>query len=568
MPKPDTHYVIVWIIALLLSIGAHPAAKSAKPTRPDKPAIASAHPLATEAGFAILEQGGNAFDAAVAVAATLAVVEPFGSGLGGGGFFLLHRAKGNTALMLDARETAPLAASENMYLDADGQVQSELSKQGPLSAGIPGIPAALEHLAQHYGKLPLATSLAPAIAAARDGFAVSERYQHLVEMRLSVLQQYPAAASIFLSDNQVPELGHNIVQPELAQTLTRIAEQGAAGFYTGAIAERLVDGVQAAGGLWSLQDLSEYRVIEREPVQGEYRRMRITSAALPSSGGVVLVNALNILSNYQLDELTSVQRTHVIIEAMRRAYRERAEYLGDSDFVDVPLRRLLNPDYAAGLAASIRLDAATASASLPGGIGKLPAGDNTTHFSVLDRRGNRVAATLSINYPFGSGFVVPATGVLLNNEMDDFAAKPGVPNGYGLVAGRNNPNAIQPGKRMLSSMSPSFIEFEDRIAILGTPGGSRIISMVLLAMLAFYDGADAGTIVALPRFHHQFLPDKVSFEPNAFNHNLRLELQLLGHQLAPMSRQYGNMQVIVWDRNTNTVSAAADPRGEGLAAVR
>lgn len=529
-------------------------------------AIAAAHPLATQAGFEILEDGGNAFDAAVAVAAALAVVEPYSSGLGGGGFFLLHRAGDGLETMLDARETAPAAAKTDMYLDKHGKLIPGISREGPLAAGIPGLPAALTHLAQRYGRLPLNRSLEPAIRYAREGFPVTERYREMAGWRLELLRKYPAAAAIFLQNGTVPVHGYQLAQPELAQTLEKIAQDGAPGFYSGEVAARLLKSVRAGGGIWRARDLENYRVIERTPVRGEYRGMKIVSAPPPSSGGVVLITALNILSNFELPPGRETQRIHLIVEAMRRAYRERAEYLGDTDFVPVPLEKLLNPFYAAGLAAGIRPDRATASAALPGAP-LTAAGSDTTHFSIIDADGNRVAATLSINFPFGSGFVAPGTGVLLNNEMDDFAAAPGVPNGYGLIAGAANPNRIEPGKRMLSSMTPTFLQKDDRIAVLGTPGGSRIISMVLLATLAFYEGATPAQMVALPRFHHQFIPDRIVYEPDAFIPGLEAQLRSLGHELAPMQQPYGNMQVIVSDTR-HALTAAADPRGEGLAVVK
>jgi gamma-glutamyltranspeptidase/glutathione hydrolase len=527
-------------------------------------AVASAHPLATRAGLEILAAGGNAFDAAVAVTAALAVVEPYSSGIGGGGFYLLHRADDGFEVMIDARETAPERAAAGMYLDKDGNVVPGLSKNGPLAAGIPGVPAALEHLAEHYGKLPLRESMAPAIRYAREGFPVTDRYRLLAGYRADILRRYAEATKVFLDEGRIPDEGFIIVQPDLAATLTAIAENGAAGFYKGAVADKLVDGVRHVGGIWQLSDLAGYRVIEREPVYGRYHDMKITGAALPSSGGIVLIDMLNILAQYDLDNAAPAQRVHLIVEAMRRAYRDRAEYLGDTDFVDVPVERLINPYYAAGQAAGIRLDKATPSALLPGAPAS-QAGADTTHFSIIDHQGNRVAATLSINLPFGSGYMPPGTGVLLNDEMDDFAAKPGVPNAYGLVAGKNNPNAIAPGKRMLSSMSPTFLETGDRIAVVGTPGGSRIITMVLLAALDFYRGGDAARMVALPRFHHQFLPDYISFEPEAFNHDTRLELQLRGHTLKAMDRRYGNMQVVIFNKKNKTFDVASDPRGEGSA---
>ena len=558
--------IISVVVFCFIISAAHASKTEAEFTATHKSAIASAHPLATQAGREILEAGGNAFDAAIAVAASLAVVEPYSSGLGGGGFFLLHRNKDGFETMIDARETAPLKASSDMYLDKQGNAISSASKNGPIAAGIPGIPAAFEHLAKKYGRLPLKESLAPAIRYAKEGFTVTERYRLLTGYRLKLLQQNPSAAAIFLQNGELPDAGFLVTQSDLADVFTVIAENGAKAFYQGDIAKKLVKGVNKQGGIWTLGDLESYTVIERPPVRGQYRDMQITGAALPSSGGIVLIDTLNILANYDLKRFDRAQQVHLIVEAMRRAYRDRAEFLGDSDFVDVPVDRLIHPYYASGQAASIRLDKATASTALPGAAVN-PVGDDTTHFSIIDSEGNRVAATLSINFPFGCGYVAPGTGILLNNEMDDFAAKAGVPNGYGLVAGADNPNSIQPGKRMLSSMSPTFVETKGRIAVIGTPGGSRIISMVLQAVLQFHDGASAETIVATPRFHHQFLPDQIMYEPGTFVVDTQRELQLRGHQLREHERPYGNMQVVIFDKQTSDLHAASDPRGEGSALV-
>ena len=551
----------VYSILLALLLACH---ASAQPL-PPQAAIASAHPVATAAGFKILAAGGNAFDAAVAVSATLAVVEPYSSGIGGGGFWLLHRATDGKQVMIDGRETAPLAARRDMYLDKAGEVIPGLSVDGALAAGIPGEPAALEHIAKHYGRLPLARSLAPAIRAAREGFVVTPHYQRMVQFRLKALQASPAAAAVFLVDNAVPPLGHLIKQADLANTLQALAQQGRAGFYSGAVAKRLLRGVKAAGGIWTARDLQHYQVIERSPIIGQYRAYRIVSASPPSSGGVALVTMLNILERYRLDHMTWLQRQQVVVEAMRRAYRDRAEYLGDPDHVAVPVARLTDKGYARQLQRSINLRQATPSITL-GQSAETGSGNHTTHFSILDTEGNRVAATLSINYPFGSGFMPPGTGVLLNDEMDDFSAKPGTPNVYGLVGAEAN--AIAAGKRMLSSMSPTFVESEQGVAILGTPGGSRIITMVLQGILGYTEGKDAHTIVSSPRYHHQYLPDRIFYEPGAINEAQVDVLQSMGHELKQLERPYGNMQVVIWNKQSNTVSAASDPRGEGQAQVK
>ncbi|MCF6281292.1 MAG: gamma-glutamyltransferase [Candidatus Polarisedimenticolaceae bacterium] len=531
--------------------------------RPASNAIASAHPLATQAGREILDAGGNAFDAAITVSAVLAVVEPYSSGIGGGGFWLLHRASDGFEVMLDGRERAPLAAHRDLYLGTDGKVVAGLSVDGALAAGIPGEPAALVHLAENYGRLPLKQTLASAIKFAREGFPVDEYYRKMAKWRLKQLQRSPAAAEQFLSKNELPAVGKLILQPDLANTLQALAKHGAAGFYSGAVAKKLVDGVRAAGGIWRLEDLRDYRIVEREPIRFRYGQMDITSAAPPSSGGIVLAIMLNILEKMDLDSYQGADRKHLIIEAMRRAYQERARYLGDADFVDFPQQRLISPAFAAELAQDININKATI--SQPFIEPKVNEGQDTTHFSILDREGNRVSATLSINYPFGSAFVPPGTGVLLNDEMDDFSSQPGTPNVYGLVGGEAN--AIAPGKRMLSSMTPTFTRSEQGVAILGSPGGSRIISMVLHGILSQAAGEGPSGWVVQPRFHHQYLPDEVQFEPGALSASEIKELRARGHHLKPLTSEYGNMQGIHWDKRSGKVTAASDPRGIGSATV-
>jgi gamma-glutamyltranspeptidase/glutathione hydrolase len=532
---------------------------------PHKGAVASAHPLASEAGQQMLARGGNAFDAAIAVAAALAVVEPTSSGIGGGGFYLLHRTADGLDTMIDAREKAPGAASRDMYLDAQGNPIEHASTAGPLAAAIPGEPAAFEYLARHYGKLPLTVSLAPAIRLAREGFPLYERLRGAIEFKRAALLHSPDAARVFLTaSGDVPPLGALIKQPELAETIEAIAAQGAAGFYTGRIARDLVDGVRAGGGIWTLQDLAAYRVVERKPLIGEYHGARIVSASPPSSGGVALLDALDILSGYDLKALDSATRKHLVVEAMQRAYRDRAVYLGDPDFVTMPIPELTSQDYAAGQRTSIRTDKAMPSDFLPG-IETAPVGQDTTHFSVLDAQGNRVAATITINLFFGSGDMVPKTGVLLNDEMDDFSIKPGTPNSFGLVG--NAENAIAPNKRPLSSMTPSFIETPRGLMIIGSPGGSYIISMVILGTLDYLDGMSAEQIVTEPRYHHQYLPDIVEYEKGAFTDSEVARLQAMGHKLEVGGRRWGNMQVITWDFASGKVEAASDPRGVGAGLV-
>lgn len=551
--------------AFVLTVGVFfSVALYANPSiKPQEQAVASAHPAATQAGIDVLNQGGNAFDAAVAVSAALAVVEPFGSGIGGGGFWLLHRESDGFQVMVDGREVAPLKADRDMYLDKQGEPIKNASVNGALAAGIPGLPAALDHLAKKYGKLPLTDSLKPAIELAEKGFLVNEHYRRLAKFRQIALASNPSAEAIFLSNGQVPDLGTVIQQEDLAETLKQLSKQGFDGFYAGEVADKLVQGVQQAGGIWTKEDLKNYRVKERSPVVIDYKHMKVVSAALPSSGGLVLSIALNILEQYDLESLDEATRIHVVVEAMRRAYRDRALYMGDSDFVSVPTTRLTHKSYAHTISKNLSLDTATSSQDISGL--KDIEGNNTTHFSVMDKAGNRVAATLSINYPFGSGFVPAGTGVLLNDEMDDFSIKPGTPNVYGLVGGQAN--AIEAGKRMLSSMSPTFIETNEYIGVMGTPGGSRIISMVLLGILDAEQGHTPESWVNLPRYHHQYLPDVIQHEPGTFKDGMRVKLKEKGHQLKSVGRQYGNMHAILWDKKSNTLMAASDRRGSGLAIV-
>lgn len=468
--------------------------------------------------------------------------------------------------MLDGRERAPAAATRDMYVSEAGVVNRGLAVSGPLAAGIPGEPAALAYLAEHYGRLPLAASLEPAIRLAEEGFAIDEKYRDLLSRFGNFRRMNAEAKRIFLDDGDVPEVGWTLRQPELAATLRALAEQGRDGFYRGAVAERLLAGVRDGGGVWTLDDLAAYEVAVREPIRFRYGPFRIVTAPPPSSGGVALATMLNVLAGYDLTLLDEVTRTHLVIEAMRRAYRDRSIYLGDPDFVDVPVELLTSPAYAAGLRAGIRLDRAMPSDLLPGIATEAEATD-TTHFSLIDSAGNRVAGTLTINLPYGSGFVPPGTGVLLNDEMDDFSAKEGVPNAYGLIGAEAN--AIEPGKRPLSSMTPTFVETDAEVAVLGTPGGSRIITMVLLGVLSFVEGEPVERWVSRPRFHHQYVPDQVSAEPDAFDGGLVAALESLGHAVQVRDRAWGFMNAVHWNRRTGELAAASDPRHAiGLGAVR
>jgi gamma-glutamyltranspeptidase/glutathione hydrolase len=554
----------VALAALLLAPWAALAADAPAPVArvlPKQAAIASANALATDAGLEALRAGGNAFDAAVAVSATLGLVEPESSGLGGGGFFLLHVAQDNREVFVDAREKAPLAATRDMYLDARGAPKPEATVNGPLAAAIPGLPAALVHVSSKYGRLPLATSLAPAIRLARRGWPFGPKNRAMLGFRKDVLAKYPGAARLFLRDGDVPAAGTRMRNPDYARVLEALAAHGHDGFYAGRVARRLVDGVRAAGGIWTLEDLAAYRVVEREPIRVTHRGFTLVTAPPPSSGGPALAELLNVLDGYDYATMERVPRIHLIVEAMRRAYRDRAIYLGDPDFVQVPLALLTDRAYAAGLRASINPERATPSELLPG-IGAGLERVETTHFSIIDAEGNLAAVTQTVNLPYGNAFAVDGTGFLLNNEMDDFSVKPGVPNAFGLVG--EDANAIAPGKRPLSSMTPTFLFGAERVAVIGTPGGSRIITMVLLGLLELMDGESAQAAVELPRFHHQYLPDVIAAEPGALSADEVAALERRGFAVSPAERPWGNMQVAVWDRTTGAVEAGTDPRWKGV----
>ena len=527
-------------------------------------AIASAHPLASEAGHEILKRGGNAFDAAVAVAAALAVVEPYSSGLGGGGFFLLHRAADNKQVMIDARESAPAGVKREHYLDAAGNPVRGATMQGGTASGIPGTPAGLAHLAQRYGTLPLADTLAPAIRLAQGGFAVDGRYARIAKIREGVLRQLPEASRIFLADGQALTQGYVLKQPELAQTLTRLAGEGVPGFYAGPVARALVDSVNAAGGAWQLSDLEHYRVVEREPMRVTYRGATITTAALPSAGGIALTQAFGMLEHLKLAGVSDAESAHTISEVLRRVFRDRMQ-LGDPDHVQVPVAALVDKTYIKQLVTSISSKAATPSDTLGPQQTDKAESYNTTHFSVIDSAGNRVGATLTVNWIFGSGLVAKGTGVLLNNEMDDFTLRADLPNSYRLRG--SAANAIAPGKRPLSSMTPTFVEDERGVLILGAPGGSRIVSMVLLGVLEHLrtPEVDLKRLVAMPRYHHQFWPDRIEVEPEGFNAEWRAALQGKGHAIQQSGRMWGNMQAVFKSKKTGEAQAASDPRGSDVA---
>jgi gamma-glutamyltranspeptidase/glutathione hydrolase len=558
--------VSLLLLAALLSPTPTFAKAPALAQQPPGAVISSGNHLATEAGQEILAKGGNAFDAAVAVSATLSVVEPVSSGLGGGGFFLLHDGRTGKDVMVDARETAPASATPAMYLDSAGQLDRNKAENGPSSAGIPGLPAGLARLAQKYGRLPLSVSLAPAIRLAREGFELYPRLVDSYATRKDVMERYAGTRKVFLADGDPPQMGEKLLQPDLAHTLELLASKGVDGFYRGEIAGKIIADVNKYGGTWTAADLAGYRVKEREPIRIKYRDWDIITAPPPSSGGVVLAEILQILEGWDLAKLDEAHRVHYIVEAMRRAYRDRGVYLGDPDFVKMPIARLTSDKYATGLRASILPDQATPSATLPSGVSPHE-GDNTSSFSIIDGDGNLVAATQTVNLSYGSGMVVDGGGFLLNDEMDDFALRPATPNAYGVIG--YDANAVAPGRRMLSSMSPSFMIGRDKVAVLGAKGGSRIITMVLLGMLGIEQGMSPAQIATMPRYHHQYLPDMIVAEPSAFSVETATTLQTMGYQIRNDPKPWSFfLNAVDWDRRSNTLRGGADPRNpQGSAMV-
>lgn len=530
-------------LCLILFLLLLPAAGRADPAAG---MVVAADKRAAAAGIEMLQQGGNAFDAAAATALALGVVEPGSSGLGGGGLFLLYIAGEDRYVMLDARETSPqLAGHGEIY-------RRQSSVDGPQAAAVPGLAAGVDHLIGRYGRVERQEIVRPAIELAGNGFEVSPRLRRLLQWRGKMFNDM--ARAVFLS-------GEKIRQPALADTLKRFADGGADEFYRGETAGRLVADMKRDGGLIREEDLAAYRVIERRPMRFDYQGFRFVAASLPSAGGHVLAEALGMLQHDHLKALSRPERTHLLVEAMKRAYRDRNRHLGDSDFVEIP--DLLAAERLRQLRRSIDMERATPAAELQGAAAAAGSGTDTTHFSVIDAGGNMVSATLSINYAFGSGYLSPATGILLNNEMDDFAVRPGEPNTYGLVQGRAN--GVVPGKRMLSSMTPAFVIGPERTLIIGTPGGARIISMLLLSSVGFMLAeSPPQQWLDAPRFHHQFLPDIVQHEAGAFSPAEAAALEKRGHRLQPM-RDYGNMQAILWYRRSGRWSGLSDRRGEGVA---
>ena len=548
--------------------------------------VATAHPLASEAALLMLNQGGNAVDAAVAASFVLGVVTPYSCGIGGGGFALVHDAKAKTDAVLDFREKAPAGAKAGMYLNRDGKPNPALSTDGALSVAVPGAAAGYLELIAKYGRLTPVKVMAPAIKAAREGFWVSPRYQDNAQVRLSCLQSNAEASRIFLRPNlagvpEVPATGTLLKQTDLAKTLVALSRSGASAFYRGATARAVSAAMGSSGGILNAADLDTYRTTWREPLRAHYRGYTLATVPPPSAGGLAVIQTLGLLEAVPVpSSFRSVNFLHRLIESWRRTYVDRARYLGDPAFVDIPLKKLMSPEHLAELSQSIQADRATPSESLlssqpkaavpaptPGAETAEPgAKRNTSHISVIDREGNAVSLTTTINYYFGSCVVVPGTGILLNDEMDDFAAAPMAANAFGLVTGASN--SIAPGKIPLSSMAPTLVFQKDHpssvMMAVGSPGGSTIpttVSQIIVDVVDF--GMDLTRAVGLGRIHHQYLPDVVRVDRYGLEAATEDGLKALHHTLVHEDK-WGDAEAVMVDPITGLHYAASDPRNEGV----
>jgi len=560
-------------------------AQGMRPTHARKAIVVSIHPEASRVGAEIMRQGGNAVDAAVATGFALAVVHPAAGNIGGGGFMLLRKANGELHF-LDFREKAPKAASRDMYLDAQGNVIPNASQVGYKSIGVPGSVAGLVYAQKHWGKLPLKTVMEPAIRLARDGVRLTYEEAHSMHYEWNTDKHAEEdrvllgdAKRVFQRNGDFYSAGEIFRQPELARTLVRIA-LNPDDFYKGAMARELADEMKRQGGLITAEDMAAYEVKERQPVRGTYRGYEIISAPPPSSGGITMLEALNILEGYNLSKLgnRSADAIHLTVEAFRRAFFDRAELLGDPDFSQIPVAQLIDKKYAAGWRSSLDLMRASDSREIrrPSGFGELdrPAAlhapymgresDNTTHYSVVDAQGNAVAVTTTLNDSFGSSAIAGKLGFLLNDEMDDFTSKPGVPNGYGLIQGEAN--SIAPGKRPLSAMAPTIVLKEGKLfMVLGSPGGPRIISTVANIIMGVIDyGLDIQQAVNAPRFHHQWEPDEIAIEATGISPDTIKLLQARGHRIKQDS-YWSDGECIAVDSKTGDLLGAPDSRNGGKA---
>lgn len=548
---------------LLVSTVAHSAAilegERMSPVQGSEGMVVTSHFLATRSAQDVLKKGGNAIDAAVTAAFSLAVTQPRSGNIGGGGFMLISSEQKDEVVAIDYREKAPTKATVDMFLDKEGNADSELSRYSHLAAGVPGTVAGLALALQKYGTISLKEAMAPAIKLAEEGFVVTPRFSDGLKAKEKMLAKWTSSAKIFYKpDGSFYEPGELFVQKDLAATLRRISEKGAKEFYEGKTAELLVAEMAKHGGLITMEDMKNYSPTMRSPVHGSYRGHDIYSMSSPSSGGVHVVQILNILEGYPIEEYghNSAQTIHLMAEAMKRAYADRSFYLGDEDFVKVPMKGLIAKDYAAVLREGIDIKKATPSSTIAPGKPQPYESNETTHFSIVDKFGNAVSNTYTINFSYGSGIVVEGAGFLLNNEMDDFSAKPGVPNAYGLLGGEAN--KIEPNKRMLSSMSPTIVKKEGKnFLVTGSPGGSRIITTTLQVIMNVIDhGLNIQSAVAASRIHHQWLPDELRIEEGLSMDTIKI-LQEKGHQVKQKSAIGAIQSIMVKD---GMMYGGADPR--------
>jgi len=521
--------------------------------------VVTSHFLATQSAQEVLKNGGNAIDAAVTAAFSLAVTQPRSGNIGGGGFMLISSEEKNDVVAIDYREKAPSKATVDMFLDKEGNADSNVARYTHLAAGVPGTVAGLAMALEQYGTISLQEAMAPAIKLADEGFVVTPRFSKGLKAKEEMLKKWPSSKKIFYkADGSYYEPGDLFVQKDLAATLIRISENGIKEFYEGKTAELLVAEMAKHGGLISMEDMKSYSPGFRTPVHGTYRGYDIYSMSPPSSGGTHVVQILNILEGYPMSDFghNSAKSIHLMAEAMKRAYADRSHYLGDEDFVKVPLKALTSKKYAEGQRSEINLAKATPSKTISPGVVVPYESNETTHFSIVDKYGNAVSNTYTINFSYGSGIVVEGAGFLLNNEMDDFSAKPGVPNAYGLLGGEAN--KIEPNKRMLSSMSPTIVKQEGKnFLVTGSPGGSRIITTTLQVIMNVIDhGLNIQSAVAAPRIHHQWLPDEIRVEEGLSPDTVKA-LEDMGHTITPKSSMGAIQSIMIKD---GMMHGGADPR--------
>lgn len=562
------HLIISFISLAAILTSQAVSATITLPLRSKRGMVVSASPLASEAGLLMLKKGGNAVDAAVATTFAISVVEPFSAGIGGGGFLLFHSQKTGEIKALDFRERAPIKATKNMYLDAKGKVRPGASITGYLAVATPGTVAGMYEVHRRYGKLPWREIMKPGIALAKNGFIISDRVawrsSAAYEIRKQAILKNPAAKKIFTRNGEYYQPGEKLIQTDLAKTLQAISENPQS-FYTGKIAEIIASDMKKNGGLITIEDLKQYQAIWRNPVCGNFRKSKICSMPPPSSGGVNLLQMLNMIGDTNLKSWGwhHPDAIHLIIEIMKIAYSDRAEYLGDPDFVKVPISQLISPAYAQKRRQEINMKMATPSTAIKPEIKTLKNHESTetSHLNVVDADRNAVSLTFTINLGFGAGTVTPGTGIVLNNEMDDFAVAPGVPNAFGLVG--KEANSIAPKKTPLSSMTPTIITENNRLRMaVGAPGGSTIITQVLQIILNVLEyKMDVGAAVSVPRIHHQWLPDELRVEAWGLDALTAEDLRRRGHKIRE-TRPWGNANAITVTED-DTLEAAADPRGDG-----